>query len=50
MRLLMVENHATFAAIVSRQFLGEHEVVIVPSLAAAQVGIRAHRGAPEARC
>jgi len=39
-RLLMVENHATFAEIVRRQFLGAHEVVIVPSLAAARERLR----------
>ncbi|WP_164012111.1 response regulator [Pyxidicoccus trucidator] len=40
MRLLMVENHVTFAEIVRRQILGEHEVLIVPSLAAARERLR----------
>jgi DNA-binding response OmpR family regulator len=33
---LLVENHATFAEIVTRQFLGGHDVRVVPSLAAAR--------------
>jgi DNA-binding response OmpR family regulator len=32
MRLLLVENHATFAATVSAAFLAEHEVVVVGSV------------------
>lgn len=40
MRMLMVENHVTFAEIVRRQFLGEHEVLIVPSLAAVRERLR----------
>jgi DNA-binding response OmpR family regulator len=35
MRILMVENHATFARTVVERFLSEHEVEIVPSVAAA---------------
>ena len=32
MRILFVENHAAFAAIVIRQFLPEHEVTVVPTV------------------
>jgi DNA-binding response OmpR family regulator len=35
MRILMVENHATFAQTVVERFLAEHEVEIVASLDAA---------------
>ena len=33
-KILYLENHAVFAAQVTRQFLSEHTVTIVPSLAA----------------
>jgi DNA-binding NarL/FixJ family response regulator len=36
LRLLLVENHATFAEIVTRQFLSNHEVRVAASLARAQ--------------
>ena len=36
MRLLLVENHAVFAEIVSRSFLSAHEVVVAPSLGEAR--------------
>jgi DNA-binding response OmpR family regulator len=41
MRLLMVENHAAFADVVRRQFLGGHDVTLVPSLAEARERLRA---------
>jgi DNA-binding response OmpR family regulator len=36
MNILYLENHAVFAEQVTRQFLREHRVTIVPSLAAAR--------------
>jgi len=36
MRILYVENHAVFAASVVGQFLSQHNVTVVPSLAAAR--------------
>ncbi|NOS71374.1 MAG: response regulator [Verrucomicrobia bacterium] len=39
MKILFVENHAVFAQQVTTQFLGEHEVKIVPSLADARIQI-----------
>jgi two-component system, OmpR family, response regulator len=36
MRLLFVEDHERFARLVIRQFLGEHEVTVAPTLAAAR--------------
>ncbi len=39
MRILMVENHATFASTVASQFLAAHEVTIVPSLATARAAL-----------
>jgi CheY-like chemotaxis protein len=35
-KILYLENHAVFAEQVTRQFLGEHCVTVVPSLAAAR--------------
>ena len=36
MNILYLENHAVFAEQVTRQFLREHRVTVVPSLAAAR--------------
>jgi CheY-like chemotaxis protein len=36
MRLLWVENHAVFVRVAGRQFLADHDVTVVPSLAAAR--------------
>ena len=36
MNILYLENHAVFAQQVTRQFLSEHRVTVVPSLAAAR--------------
>src|SRR5262245_64961454 len=36
MRLLWVENHASFVRVAGRQFLSAHELKVVPSLAAAR--------------
>jgi DNA-binding response OmpR family regulator len=36
MKILYVENHVVFAANVTRQFLSQHAVTIVPDIAAAQ--------------
>lgn len=36
MRILYVENHPRFARVAIQQFLASHEVVVVPSLAAAR--------------
>ena len=36
MRILFVENHSRFAEIVRRQFLAEHEVTVVGTLAGAR--------------
>lgn len=36
MKILFLENHATFARTVVRQFLSQHTVTVVPSLAAAR--------------
>jgi hypothetical protein len=36
MKILYVENHAVFAANVTRQFLSQHTVTVVPSIAAAR--------------
>ena len=44
MRLLLVENHAVFAATVTRQFLAGHDVRIVPSLSDARVALAETRG------
>jgi CheY-like chemotaxis protein len=41
MRLLWVENHSTFARLAGWQFLSEHEVTVVPSLAAARAALAA---------
>lgn len=37
MKILFVENHRAFAETVVREFLGQHQVVIVPSLADARL-------------
>lgn len=39
MRILFVENQAVFARTVAEQFLSSHEVVVVPSLAAARAAL-----------
>jgi DNA-binding response OmpR family regulator len=39
-KILFVENHATFAQTVTEAFLGEHDVVLCPSLAAAREAFR----------
>jgi len=39
-RILYVENHAVFAETVTRQFLSDHSVVVVPSIAAAEDALR----------
>jgi len=36
MKILYVENHAVFADNVTRQFLSEHAVTVVPGIAAAE--------------
>jgi hypothetical protein len=41
MRLLWVENHAIFARMASKQFLAEHDLTIVPSLALARDALAA---------
>ena len=41
MNILYVENHAVFASNVIRQFLSQHAVTVVPSLAAARVALAA---------
>jgi DNA-binding response OmpR family regulator len=35
-KILFVENHAVFAANVTREFLSQHAVTVVPSIAAAR--------------
>ena len=42
MKILFVENHAVFAAQVSRQFLSAHTLDVVPSLAAARQALETH--------
>jgi DNA-binding response OmpR family regulator len=39
MKVLYVENHARFARVVMAQFLSAHEVMLVPTLAAARVAL-----------
>jgi CheY-like chemotaxis protein len=39
-RLLWVENHATFARVAGRQFLSAYDVTVVPTLAAAREALR----------
>lgn len=39
MRVLMVENHAIFARTVITQFLGDHDVDLVPTIGAARASI-----------
>ena len=41
MRILYEENHAVFAETVTRQFLSEHSVLVVPRIAAADNALRA---------
>lgn len=41
MKILYVENHAIFAEQVCRQFLSDHEVTVVSSLAAARQALAA---------
>lgn len=41
MKLLWVENHATFARTAARCFLAGHAVTVVPSLAAARTALAA---------
>jgi atypical dual specificity phosphatase len=41
MKILYVENHATFAASVISQFLSQHSVAVVPSLSAARQELEA---------
>jgi DNA-binding response OmpR family regulator len=36
MRILWVENHASFVRVTLKQFLSEHAVTVVPSIAAAR--------------
>ena len=36
MRILFVDNHAEFTAVVAKAFLAKHELVIVPTIAAAR--------------
>lgn len=43
MRILFVENHEVFAAVVGEKFLAAHEVVVVPSLAGARASLAAQR-------
>ena len=43
MRILFVENHPEFTATVVATFLGDHEVVVVPTIAAARERILAAR-------
>jgi DNA-binding response OmpR family regulator len=38
-KILFIENHAVFADQVIRQFLAEHRVIVVPSIAAARAAI-----------
>lgn len=39
MNILWVENHPQFARLAARQFLGNHTVAVVPSLAAARAAL-----------
>lgn len=39
MNILWVENHASFARLAARQFLSEHTVTVVPSLASARTAL-----------
>jgi DNA-binding NarL/FixJ family response regulator len=39
MNVLWVDNHAAFARIAARQFLGSHAVTVVPSLTAARAAL-----------
>ncbi len=39
MKILYVENHRIFAENVTKQFLSQHSVTVVPSLAAARIAL-----------
>lgn len=41
MKILFVDNHAEFTAVVAHAFLATHEVVIVPTVAAARAAAEA---------
>src|SRR5262249_37765488 len=41
MRLLWVEDHAVFARLAGRQFLAAHDLIVVPTLAAARDALAA---------
>jgi CheY-like chemotaxis protein len=41
MRLLWVENHASFVRVAGRQFLSAHALTVVPSLTAAKAALAA---------
>ena len=43
MTILWVENHARFAHLAGREFLGAHDVTVVPSLAQAREVLAARR-------
>ena len=43
MKILYVENHDGFSRIVTRQFLSDHDVVIIPTMSEARKLIRADR-------
>jgi DNA-binding response OmpR family regulator len=43
MRILFVDNHPEFAASVTQSFLAAHDVVIVPTIAAARAAIQTAR-------
>jgi CheY-like chemotaxis protein len=43
LRLLWVENHAVFIRMVGRQFLTVHDLIVVPSLAAARAALASGR-------
>ncbi len=40
LNILFLENHAVFAELVTRQFLADHRVAVVPSLSAARKLVR----------
>jgi DNA-binding response OmpR family regulator len=41
-RILFVENHAEFAKTVKREFLSDHEVLIVPTISGARIQASTH--------
>ena len=43
MRILFVDNHPEFTSVVTRSFLATHDVVIVPTIAAARVAVQESR-------